>query len=194
MKPFFVRLKKKWISHPIKDDDEILDLAAEAGCWYVYQAIFDTSDCIRNRVKRLKKRGIGVEGTIILGVDEHDEDYIKRLIDFLMDIDLDLAEFTIMTPFPHSSICDKLRKQGRILHYDWEKYTAGEVVFKPAKMSPDKLQEMYEYAWKTFYSDTSIELKMANLYLDVIKKEKKDNTYIPHDMSNRTVWGNKRTR
>ena len=39
-----IPLKKKWISHPIKDDDEILDLAAEAGCWYVYQAIFDTSD------------------------------------------------------------------------------------------------------------------------------------------------------
>ena len=45
----------------IKDDDEILDLAAEAGCWYVYQAIFDTSDYIRKRVKRLQERGIGVE-------------------------------------------------------------------------------------------------------------------------------------
>src|SRR4030067_905251 len=44
-----IPLKKKWISHPIKDDDAILDLAAEAGCWYVYQAIFDTSDYIRKR-------------------------------------------------------------------------------------------------------------------------------------------------
>ena len=187
-----IPLKKKWISHPIKDDDKILDLAAEAGCWYVYQAIFDTSDYIRKRIKRLKDRGIGVEGTIILGTDEHDEDYIKRLVDFLMDIDLDLAEFTILTPFPHSSICDSLRKQGRILHTDWGKYNAGEVVFKPAKMTPDKLQEMYEYAWKSFYSDCSIELKMAKLYIDVIKKEKLDNTYIPHNINNRTAWGYKR--
>jgi radical SAM superfamily enzyme YgiQ (UPF0313 family) len=170
-----IPLKKKWISHPIKDDDEILDLAAEAGCWYVYQAIFDTSDYIRKRIKRLKERGIGVEGTIILGTDEHDEDYIKRLVDFLMDVDLDLAEFTILTPFPHSNICSSLKKQNRILHYDWEKYTADKVVFKPAKMTPDKLQEMYEYAWKSFYSDCSIELKMAKLYIDVIKKEKLDN-------------------
>ena len=59
-----IPLKKKWVSHPIKDDDEILDLAAEAGAWYVYQAIFDTSDVIRNRIKRLKDRGIGVEGTL----------------------------------------------------------------------------------------------------------------------------------
>ena len=186
-----IPLKKKWVSHPIKDNDEILDLAAEAGCWYVYQAIFDTSDYIRDRVKRLKDRGIGVEGTIILGADEHDEDYIKRLVDFLMEIDLDLAEFTVMTPFPHSNICDSLKKQGRILHTDWAKYNASEVVFRPAKMTPDKLQEMYEYAWKTFYSDYSIEMKMAKLYLDVIKKEKLDNTYIPTDIKKRTRWGKK---
>ena len=65
-------LKKKWVSHPIKDDDQILDLAAEAGCWYMYQAIVDDSDHIRRRVKRVKERGIGVEGTILLGLDEHD--------------------------------------------------------------------------------------------------------------------------
>ncbi len=65
-------LKKKWVSHPIKDDDEILDLAAKAGCWYVYQAIVDTSDYMRDRVKRLKDRGIGVEGTILLGLEHHD--------------------------------------------------------------------------------------------------------------------------
>ena len=69
-----IPLKKNWVSHPILDDDEILDLAAEAGCWYVYQAIFDTSDVIRNRIQRLKDHGIGVEGTIILGTDDQDED------------------------------------------------------------------------------------------------------------------------
>ena len=130
-----IPLKKKWISHPIKDDDEILDLAAEAGCWYVYQAIFDTSDHIRRRVKRLQERGIGVEGTIILGMDDHDEDYIKRLVDFLLEINLDLAEFTILTPFPHTPIRADLEAAGRVLHNDWRRYTGGEVVFQPALMS-----------------------------------------------------------
>ncbi|HEY5996309.1 MAG TPA: cobalamin-dependent protein, partial [Candidatus Deferrimicrobiaceae bacterium] len=67
-------LKKKWVSHPILDDDRVLELAAEAGAWYVYQAVFDTSDVIRNRIRRLKNHGIGVEGTILLGTDEQDED------------------------------------------------------------------------------------------------------------------------
>ncbi len=172
-----IPLKKKWVSHPIKDDDEILDLAAKAGCWYVYQAVVDTSDCIRQRVKRLKDRGIGVEGTIILGMDDHDEDYIKRMVDFLLEIDLDLAEFTVLTPFLHSSIRTTLEEQGRILHNRWAEYTGGDVVFKPARMSPDKLQEMYEYAWSAFYHDASKEVKMGRLYMKVIEKEQADGTY-----------------
>jgi len=172
-----IPLKKKWVSHPIKDDDEILDLAAEAGCWYVYQAIFDTSDYIRNRVKRLQDRGIGVEGTIILGMDEQDEDDIKRLVDFLLEIKLDLAEFTILTPFPHTPVRESLQKEGRILSNDWDRYTGGEVVYQPAKMSPSKLQDLYYYAWDTFYKETSQNLRMAKLFMKVIEKEKADGTY-----------------
>jgi len=184
-----IPLKKKWVSHPIKDDDEILDLAAEAGAWYVYQAIFDTSDYIRKRVKRLKERGIGVEGTIILGMDNHDEEYIKRLIDFLLEIDLDLAEFTVMTPLPHSPIRASFEADGRILHNDWSKYSCDKTVFKPKLMSVEKLDQMYHYAWNTFYKNCSKEIQMAKLYLDVIKREKKDGTYKRYDSKNKSKWG-----
>lgn len=182
-------LKKKWVSHPIKDDAEILDLAVEAGAWYVYQAIIDTSDHIRRRVQHYKERGIGVEGTIILGTDDHDEDYIKRLVDFLLEIDLDLAEFTILTPFPHSRICHELEDEGRILHREWHRYTAGECVFQPRHMSPGKLEEMYAYAWETFYANCSRELQMAKLYLQVIKREKADGTFERYDLTEKRKWG-----
>ena len=56
-------------------------------------------------------------------LDNHDEDFIKRLIDFLLEIDLDLAEFTVLTPFPHTRAFDELHRQGRILTYDWSRYT-----------------------------------------------------------------------
>jgi len=188
-------LKKKWISHPIEDDDEILDLAAQAGCWYVYQAIVDTSDHIRKRIQRLKERNIAVQGTILLGLDEHDEDYIKRLVDFLLEIDLDLAEFTILTPFPHTPVREQLESEQRIFHNDWIRYTCGEVVFKPARMSPDKLQEMYEYAWETFYSDCTKEIKMAKLFLKVIKKEEQDGTFKRVRLRASRKWGpNKREK
>jgi radical SAM superfamily enzyme YgiQ (UPF0313 family) len=170
-------LKKKWVSHPIMDDDKILKLAADAGAWYVYQAVFDTSDLIRNRIKRLKDHGIGVEGTILLGTDEQSEDDIKRLVDFLLEVELDVAEFTILTPFPHSPCRTQLENEGRLLSSDWKNYSADRVLFQPKQMTPEKLQEMYYYAWDTFYADGGHQLKMGNLFKKVIQREMEDDTY-----------------
>jgi len=164
-------LKRSIISHPIEDDPDVLKAAADAGAWYIYQAVFNTSDYIRKRIQRYKDHGIRVEGTILLGTDDHDEDTIKRLVDFLLEVKLDLAEFTVLTPFPHTRTYDDLEKQGRILHKDWRRYTAGEVVFKPAKMSGEKLQELYHYAWNTFYKDAPHALKMGRVLKQAIRRE-----------------------
>ena len=183
-----VPLKKKWVSHPILDDEEIIKAAADAGAWYVYQAIFDTSDTIRDRVKRFKDHGIGVEGTIILGTDDQSEDDIKRLVDFLMKIDLDVAEFTILTPFPQSPIRRQMEKEGRILSNDWLKYTADKVVFQPKQMTPEKLQEMYYYAWDTFNADSGHQLKMGELFKKVIRREMDDGTYHRYNPRKRRIF------
>lgn len=180
-----IPLKKKWVSHPIEDDDKLLDLAYQAGCWYVYQAVFDTSDVIRDRIKRYKDHGIGVEGTIILGTDDQDVDYIKRLVDFLLEVDMDLAEFTIMTPFHHTPIRDQLEKEGRILNNGYEDYTCDRVVFQPKNMTTTELQDMYYYAWDTFYKEKPQELKMGDLFMKVVEREIADGTYIPPERAAR---------
>jgi radical SAM superfamily enzyme YgiQ (UPF0313 family) len=167
-----IPLGKKWVSHPIEEDDHLLDLAYKAGCWYVYQAVFDTSEKIRQRIKRYHDHGIRVEATVILGIDDHDADAIKKLVDFLLAVDVDLAEFTIMTPFAHSPIRSKLQAEGRILSDCFEDYTCDRVVFQPLKMTPDRLQEMYYYAWDTFYAPMSQELKMGNLFLQLLKRDR----------------------
>lgn len=172
-----IPLKKKWCSHPIDDDPEILDLAARAGAWYVYQAIFDTSDYIRQRIKRYHDHGIAVEGTILLGLDHHTETSIMHLVDFLMEIDLDIAEFTILTPFPHTRAFDDLHRAGRIFSYDWNNYTADAVVYRPKNISPQRLFDLYEYAWDAFYRDEPQSYKMSKLLQKVMEKEKADGTY-----------------
>lgn len=176
-----IPFKKKWISHTIEDDPQVLDLAAQAGAWYVYQAVYDTSDYIKERVKRYHDHGIGVEGTILLGLDNQTEDDIKRLIDFLLEIDLDLAEFTVLAPFPHTKAYDDLMRQGRIFDTDWDHYNAGQVVYQPKHMTPQRLQELYDYAWKTFYQDESQEQKMFKLFAKVMLREMEDGTYRPRD-------------
>lgn len=176
-----IPFKKKWCSHTIEDDPKVLDLAAQAGAWYVYQAVYDTSDYIKERVKRYHDYGIGVEGTILLGLDNQSEDDIKRLIDFLLEIDLDLAEFTVMTPFPHTKGYDDLLRQGRIFDFDWNHYNAGQVVFHPKQMSAERLQELHEYAWETFYRDETQEQKMFKLFTQVVMREMEDGTFRPRN-------------
>ena len=174
-----IPLKKKWCSHPIDDDDQVLDLAAQAGAWFVYQAIFDSSDYIRDRIKRYHDYGIGVEGSILLGLDYHTEDYIKRWMDFLLEIELDMAEFTVLTPFPHTRTFDDLNNAGRIFSRDWNDYTCGKVVFQPKLMSPEKLQEMYAYCWDRFYEEEPQNYKMFKMLKRVMDKEKADGTFKP---------------
>ncbi len=174
-----IPFKKKWCSHTISDDPEVLDLAAQAGSWYVYQAVFDTSDYIKERIKRYHDYGISVEGTILLGMDHQTEDDIKKLLDFIREINLDLAEFTILTPFPETKSYDDLLKEGRIFDHDWNHYTADKVVFQPKHMTPEKLQELYYYAWDSFYEDESQEKKMFRLMMKVVEREMEDGTYRP---------------
>ncbi|MFC1888481.1 B12-binding domain-containing radical SAM protein [Thermodesulfobacteriota bacterium] len=164
---------KRWVSHPITPDPEVLKLAREAGCWYVYHAIYTISDKIRDRIKMFHDHGIGVEGTILLGLDDHSEDFTRRFIEFLLSIDLDLAEFTVLTPFPHTEFWNQLKDEDRIIDNDWSHYNAGTVVFKPRLMKPETLQELFQEAWETFYQEESQSLKMTKLLLDVLKTNRR---------------------
>jgi radical SAM superfamily enzyme YgiQ (UPF0313 family) len=176
-----IPLKKKWCCHPIEDKPEVLDLAAQAGAWYVYQAVFDTSDYIRDRIQRYHDHGIMVEGTILLGLDHHTEDGIKEMVDFLLEIELDLAEFTVLTPFPHTKAYDELHQQGRIFSYDWDDYSADKVVYYPKHMTRDTLEGLLEYAWDRFYEDESQEVKMFKVFREVVRKEIQDDTFRPRN-------------
>lgn len=172
-------LKKKWCCHPIEEDAEVLAAAANAGAWYVYQAVFDTSDHIRNRIRLYHDYGIAVEGTILLGLDDHTEDSIKRLIDFLLEEEIDMAEFTILTPFPHTRAFSDFNYQQRITSYDWNDYTCDRVVFQPRHIKAERLQELYYYAWDLFYRDEPQNYKMFKLMQKVVEREKADNTFVP---------------
>jgi radical SAM superfamily enzyme YgiQ (UPF0313 family) len=178
-----IPLKKNWCCHPIEDNSEVLDLAAQAGAWYVYQAVFDTSDHIRDRIQRYHDHGIGVEGTILLGLDNQSEDDIRRLVDFLLEIKLDLAEFTVLTPFPHTKAYEDMKRQNRITSFNWNDYTADKVVFQPKQMTSQRLQDLLDYAWDTFYQDEPQELKMFKLLKKVAYKEMADKTYRKRDRS-----------
>jgi radical SAM superfamily enzyme YgiQ (UPF0313 family) len=139
--------------------------------------ILDDSDFIRRRIRRYHEFGIGVEGVITLGTDEQDRNAILRLIDFTLEVGLDMAEFTVLTPFAETPYRRHLEREGRVLHDDWSKYTADQVVFQPKRVTPTELQDLYHLAWEKFYGPGGRELKMACLFRKVVQREMADGIY-----------------
>ena len=72
---------------------------------------------------------------------------------------------------------DDLKQEGRILSYDWNDYTCDRVVFQPKNMSPERLRELYDYAWETFYRHEPQSYKMFKLIKKVMMKEKEEGTF-----------------
>jgi hypothetical protein len=58
---------------------------------------------------------------------------------------------------------------------------------KPRQMSPERLQELYVYAWETFYRDEPQNYKMFKLFKRVVEREKEDGTFRPRRRSWRSA-------
>jgi hypothetical protein len=48
-------------------------------------------------------------------------------------------------------------------------------------MSPQRLQELYHWAWDTFYREEPQRLKMGRLLQRVVRREMQDGTFRPRD-------------
>lgn len=130
------------------DDDELLSLAAESGCFMIYIGLESISnDEIRNIgkgeinqvekyeeiIEKIHKAGIWVWSNAILGLDSDDETIFEKYVDFCIRNKIELPSFSILTPYYGTDLYYQLEKENRILTKDWSFYTGYEVVIKPKK-------------------------------------------------------------
>ncbi len=164
---------KKWFclgsSHMLKLPG-FLEKMVEAGCWALYidmgpwlsmnltqdGAGLKEKEFYERLLDTLKARGVKVIGSFVFGYDHDDEGVFERTVELARYLNIDEAEFHILTPFPGTSLHDRLEREGRIISRDWSKYSATQVVFKPKRISPEKLQEGYWTAWREFYRDGAV--------------------------------------
>ncbi len=106
--------------------------------------------------------GIEPYTSFLIGLDDDDEGTVDRMLEFANKTKILKAEFAIFTPYPGTPSWHKMVAADRILHRDWSKYNDANVVFKPAKMSPDALHASYIRLWREFYSTRG---QLANLSL-----------------------------
>lgn len=130
-------------------DDDLLRLAAEAGCihWFVgiesiSQETIDSMKKGTNKVKeyataikKVKEHGMMITGLFMFGFDTETPDIFDKTYQTICQWDLDCAQFNILTPHPGTNIYKEFERQGRILTKDWSKYDVAHVVFLPKHMS-----------------------------------------------------------
>jgi radical SAM superfamily enzyme YgiQ (UPF0313 family) len=188
-------LGKRWVSHSISDSPALLGLAARAGWWFVLQTVTAPSPRLRERIRRYQDHGLAVGAFVILGLDEHCPDSFRRLVDFLQESRVDTAEFNILTPFPGTPLFARLKAEGRLLHEDWGRYNTGHVVFRPRRMSAQRLRQGFLWAWEEFYRESSQAEMMSRVYRKALAPDWRPaagpgRKVIPHQRAGRgALWG-----
>jgi radical SAM superfamily enzyme YgiQ (UPF0313 family) len=107
-------------------------------------------------ITRIRKGGIAVLGSFIVGVDEDDISTFKSTLNFINSSHIDVLSITKPTPFPGTEFWKSLDGENRIIDNkypsDWRKYRLTKMVYQPANMSIDEIYEGYTYLRKKYYS------------------------------------------
>lgn len=157
----------------VADDPALVRDMALSGCTGVFVGFESLSDdSIRNAGKRAPRVadyargvrifhefGIQVNGSFVLGFDQDGPDTFARTIGWIEENRLECATFHILTPYPGTPLFDKLKAEGRLLHTDWNLYDTGHVVFRPARLTAEELEEGYAWCYRTLFSHRSIWLR-----------------------------------
>ena len=163
----------KWFgqaSLTLAKDAELLKLAAASGCvglFIGFESVYPASLAsvgkkfspvkdYEQSVREIHSHGIGICGSFIFGLDHDDQDVFEHTVRFAQRVKLEAAQFNILIPYPGTRVYEELDRDGRILTKDWSQYHMDRVIFEPKLMSPKNLKDGCDWAWREFYSTTSM--------------------------------------
>jgi radical SAM superfamily enzyme YgiQ (UPF0313 family) len=110
----------------------------------------------RAAIQRLHRLGVMVNGSFVFGMDDDDETVFDRTVDWAIEQGIETATFHILTPYPDTALYKRMSEQGRLLHSNWDLYDTRHVVFRPARLSAERLEAGYWHAYRRFYQWSSI--------------------------------------
>ena len=179
-----IPLKIKWASQSSLNmttkNEELLNLARKSGCVGLFIGLESVSNLakekhgvsiklgtssladISKKIKLILSKGIIIQSSIVFGLDNDDFSTFEKTVDFLKTNHVSLSSFCILTPYPGTTIHERLKKEGRILHEDWSKYNNQNVAFSPIGLTPQQLKEGSDWAGTNLYSRRSLLKRFAS--------------------------------
>ncbi len=150
--------------------DELLELAAESGCYMLsigFESIsrntlksvhkyVNQPETFLELVQKIHSYGINVFGLFMFGFDSDDDSVFDETVKFNIDANYDVCAYSVLTPYPGTLTWYNMQKENQIVSYDWDKYDQGYIVYKPKQMTAQTLREGHVRAYKTMYSWNSI--------------------------------------
>ncbi len=162
-----------WFSHAsvnIANDPETLELCAKSGCKALLIGFEPLSPegmtSIGHKpnrpgkyydiVKKIQDVGIGIDAAFVFGLDTDDEGVFDRTLEFIHKAKIEIPYYSILTPYPGTRLYRRLSDEGRLLTHDWALYDTSHVVYRPKKISADRLLEGYLRILKKSFAWSSI--------------------------------------
>jgi len=168
-------LRKEWVAQStinFADDEELLVLAAKAGCRGVFigfeslspeglQEIGKKFNLLKGRdfrasVRRIQRHNILVVGSFIIGLDIDEPGIGKRIAEVARQYGVDNINVLFLTPLPGTRLWDQMKSQDRIVldtfPQDWKYYTLTFPAAWYKHLSLDSIIEEMISCERDFYS------------------------------------------
>ena len=168
-------LRKEWIAQAtinFADDEELLALAAKAGCRGVFigfesptpeglRELGKKFNLLKGRdfrasVRRIQRHNILVAGSFILGLDIDEPGIGKRISEVASQYGMDYLNVLFLTPLPGTRLWDQMKAEDRIalnaFPENWEYYTLTFPVARYRHLSLDDIIEEMLACDRNFYS------------------------------------------
>ena len=169
------KLRKEWVAQAtinFADDEELLALAAQAGCRGVFigfesptpeglQELGKKFNLLKGRdfrasVRRIQRHHIMVVGSFIIGLDVDGPGIGRRIAEVASQYHVDSLNVLFLTPLPGTRLWDQMKAEGRIaldsFPEDWKYYTLTFPVARYKHLSLDGVIEEMISCDRRFYS------------------------------------------